>query len=65
MNLCKHIAPRGGIDGAYTAFLARVGDAPGVAHWLSLVQQGTLTLAGVEEEFFNTSELALHASKAV
>jgi hypothetical protein len=54
-----------GIDGDYTAFLARVGDAPGVAHWLSLVQQGTLTLAGVEAEFFDTSEFALRASKAV
>jgi uncharacterized repeat protein (TIGR01451 family) len=45
-----------GIDGDYTAFLARVGEAPGIAVWLTEVQQGTMTLAGVEADFFNTPE---------
>jgi uncharacterized repeat protein (TIGR01451 family) len=51
-----------GIDGDYTAFLARVGETAGVSHWLNLVQQGTLTLAGVEADFFNTPEFVLRAT---
>jgi uncharacterized repeat protein (TIGR01451 family) len=51
-----------GIDGDYTAFLARVGEAPGIAVWLTEVQQGTMTLAGVEADFFNTPEFINRAT---
>jgi uncharacterized repeat protein (TIGR01451 family) len=54
-----------GIDGDYTAFLARVGEEPGITDWLTSIQQGTLTLAGVEAEFFNTPEFVLRATNAV
>jgi hypothetical protein len=54
-----------GIDGDYTAFLARVGEAPGIAHWLNLAQKGTLTLDGVEEYFFGSPEFVLLASKSI
>jgi uncharacterized repeat protein (TIGR01451 family) len=53
-----------GIDGDYTALLARVGETAGVSHWLNLVQQNTLTLAGVEGDFFDTPEFLARATVA-
>jgi uncharacterized repeat protein (TIGR01451 family) len=54
-----------GINGDYSTFLARVGDAPGTAQWLNLVKQGTLTLAGLEVAFISSPEFVFRASSAM
>jgi uncharacterized repeat protein (TIGR01451 family) len=54
-----------GINGDYSTFLARVGDAPGTTQWVNLVKQGTLTLAGVEVYFISSPEFVLRASNSL
>ena len=54
-----------GIEGDYTAFLARVGEAPGIAHWQGLIEQGTLGLTDVTADFFDNPEFLERASRGL